>query len=225
MSPNMFVGGLDSDPLLQNSCPVGWGNITDFDMTVTCAGIVDGGVSEGGTVSGTGRWSYVKTEMDDDGIEKVYFAINDNHWDAPSGNHAEEMVLVAYPDDDAVKAALLDGSLDAVMGAGVLSDADIAELKHSHPDTLAVVLTESIQNRIVVLNTAKAPTDSLQNRKTIIHAVDKKRIIEKELAGLAEPVQSLFPKDAPYSAADLTPIPAFDLEKAKLLNCPEPKSC
>jgi len=226
MSPNMFIGGLDSDPVTQNSCPIGWGTITGNGMTITCAGIVDVGVSEGGSVSGTGRWKYVKTDMNDAGqIEKVYFAINEDHWDAPSGNHAEELVLNVYPDSDAVKAALLDGSLDAVMGAGVLTEADVAEFKREHTDVVTVVLTEAIQNRIVVLNTAKAPTNDLQNRKAIIHAVDKKRIIAKELGGLAEAVQSLFPKDAPYSAADLTPIPAFDLEKAKLLNCPEPKSC
>ena len=226
MSPNMFIGGAESDPLTQNSCPTGWGTITDFDMTVECAGIVGGGVNEGGSVSGTGRWKYVKTDVDDEGmIEKIYFAINEDHWDAPSGSHVEELIVVAYPDDAAVKAALLDGSLDAVMGAGVLTEADVADLKREHTDTVAVALTEAIQNRIVVLNTAKAPTDELQNRQVIIHAVDKKRIIDKELAGLAEPVQSLFPKDAPYSAADLTPIPAYDFEKAKLLNCPKPAEC
>ena len=74
----------------------------------------------------------------------------------------------------------------------------------------------------MVLNTAKAPTDDLQVRKAIIHAVDKKSIIEKELAGLAEPAESLFPKDTPYSNFALTPVPAYDFEKAWMLNCPAP---
>lgn len=226
MSPNMFIGGLDNDGLVNNSCPAGWGNITDFDMTVQCGGIVGGGVNEGGSVSGTGRWKYVTTDTDDEGnIEKVYFAINEDHWDAPSGNHVEELIIVAYPDSDAVKEALLDGSLDAVMGAGVLPETDVAELKNEYSDEVTVALTESIQNRIIVLNTAKAPTDDIQNRKAIVHGVDKKRIIDKELAGLAEAVQSLFPQSAPYSNFDLTPIPAYDFEKAKMINCPEPKEC
>jgi nickel transport system substrate-binding protein len=225
MSPNMFVGGLDSDPLTQNSCPTGWGNVTDSGVTVNCAGIVGGGVSEGGTVSGTGRWIYDKAVKNDDGsIKEVHFTINEDHWDAPSGNHATRMVVVSYPSHDAVKAALLEGSLDAVMGAGVLTETDIAELKRDHADKLDVALSEAIQNRIVVLNTGKAPTDELQVRKIIIHAVDKTAIIKKELAGLAETADSLFPKDAPYSSAVLTPIPDYDFEKAKLLNCPKASS-
>ena len=77
-----------------------------------------------------------------------------------------------------------------------------------------------MQNRIIVLNTGKAPTDSLQNRKVIIHAIDKASIIDKELAGMDEPAISLFPKNAPYSGAHLTPLPDYDPEKAQLLNCP-----
>ena len=148
-SPNMFVGGLESDPLAQNSCPAGWGNITDFGVTVECAGIVGGGVSEGGSVAGTGRWKYAGTETDDAGaIQAVRFAANPDHWDAASGPHAvEELVVVAYPDHDAVKAALLDGELDAVLGAGVLTEADVAELKREHADQLAVQMTEAIQVR------------------------------------------------------------------------------
>ena len=128
---------------------------------------------------------------------------------------------MSYPSHDAVKAALIDGSLDAVMGAGVLTETDVAELKRDHADKLDVALSEAIQNRIVVLNTGKAPTDELQVRKIVIHAVDKTAIIKKELAGLSETADSLFPKDAPYSSAVLTPIPDYDFEKAKLLNCPE----
>ena len=133
----LVLGGLASDPLTQNSCPVGWGNVTDSGVTVNCAGIVGGGVSEGGTVSGTGRWSYDKTVKNDDGsIEEVHFTVNEDHWDAPSGNHPTRMVVVSYPSHDAVKAALIDGSLDAVMGAGVLTETDVAELKRDHADKL-----------------------------------------------------------------------------------------
>ena len=81
-------------------------------------------------------------------------------------------------------------------------------------------LTEPLQNRIVILNTAKAPTDELTVRKVIIHGVDKAAIIDKELAGLAKPADSLFPKNAPYCGIDLTPRFDYDFEKATLLNCP-----
>ena len=80
-------------------------------------------------------------------------------------------------------------------------------------------MTEPLQNRVVVFNTAKAPTDELQNRRIMIHAVDKAAIIQKELSCLDEPVDSLFSKKAPYCHVDLTPVWAYDFEKATLLNC------
>ncbi|GHP11800.1 hypothetical protein PPROV_001052700 [Pycnococcus provasolii] len=229
MSPNMFVGGLESDPLTQNSCHKGSTlNETDGSpkpiehdgMTLMCAGIAD---PDG--ISGTGRWKYDKTIKDGEGkVQKVHFTVNLDHWDAPStsSQYVNELVLVTYPTHEAVKAALLDNSLDAVIGAGVLTEKDVAVFKREHADNFAVPLTEPMQNRIVVLNTAKAPTNELQTRKVIIHAVDKDTIIKKELAGLAAPAESLFPKDAPYSGAHLTPRPDYDYEKARLLNCPEP---
>ena len=226
LSPNLFVGGLQSDPLTQNSCHEGFGNITDeaSGVTIQCAGMVGGGVSSGGDAIGTGRWKYVKTEKEGDredgGIKKVHFAINEDHWDAPSGKHVEELVVVHYPSHTEVKKALLDGGLDAVLGSGVLTELDIADLKRNHTDKVFVSLTEPIMNRIVVMNTARTPTDALSVRKAIIHSIDKDRIIKKELGGLDEPAESLFPKDAPYSGAHLTPIPDYDYEKARMLNCP-----
>ena len=239
-SPAMFVGGATSDWKTQNSCP-GDGTadsviaVGDYaDEEITCAGI-DGGVANcaktdgnwncvpnGLNVSGTGRWIYHRTESNSDGIQSVHFKINMNHWDAPSGNYVEELVVVQYDTEAEIKAALLDGSLDAVMGSGVLTGADVADLRNNHAEKVSVSLTESIQNRNIVFNTAKSPTDDLQTRKVIIHAIDKATIIDAVMSGIDAPVDSLFPKDAPYCGADLTPKPDYDLEKAVLLNCPIP---
>ena len=221
MSPNMFVGGAASDPLTQNSCHTGWGTITESGVTVQCAGMVGGGVSSGGDVSGTGRWKYVKTVPQDSsgGISEIHFAINPNHWDVPPDG-ITDVILKHYPTTDSVRDALMDGSLDAVIGGGVLSEADIALFKYNNSASVSVSLTESIQNRIIVFNTDRTPTDDLQNRKVIIHAIDKATIIDEEFAGLADVAESLFPKNAPYCGADLTPKPDYDIEKAQLLNCP-----
>ena len=221
MSPNMFVGGAASDPLTQNSCHTGWGTITESGVTVQCAGMVGGGVSSGGDVSGTGRWKYVKTVPQDSsgGISEIHFAINPNHWDVPPDG-ITDVILKHYPTTDSVRDALMDGSLDAVIGGGVLSEADIALFKYNNSASVSVSLTESIQNRIIVFNTNRTPTDDLQNRKVIIHAIDKAKIIDEEFAGLADVAESLFPKNAPYCGADLTPKPDYDIEKAQLLNCP-----
>merc|ERR1719379_546829 len=53
-----------------------------------------------------------------------------------------------------------------------------------------------------------------------MHAVNKAAIIDKELYGFAEPVDTLFSKDAPYCDIDLTPRWDYDFEKAQMLNCP-----
>ena len=219
LSPNKFVGGSSSDPYTQNSCPTGWGLIeTEGMQNVTCSGTTG--------ISGTGRWEYVSTTSQEvDGeteVQSVLFKRNPNHWDSSSDtNKVEFMKLVRYADHAAVKAALLDGTLDAVVGDGVLDPEDVVLFRSAqHQDGYHVSLTAPMQNRIVIFNTAKAPTDDIKVRKTMIHAVNKAAIIDAELAGIDKPVDSLFPKNAPYCDVDLTPRWDYDFEKAQFLNCP-----
>ena len=46
-----------------------------------------------------------------------------------------------------------------------------------------------------------------------MHAVNKAEIIDKELFGMAAPVDALFPKNLPYCDVDLTPRWDYDREK------------
>ena len=215
LSPAKFVGGASSDPLTQNSCH--GGPFTAFGLTVTCAGIQ--------APAGTGRWRYDQTTKKTDGtVQEVIFQRNTAHW-APASGDVETLRLVHYDSHDAVKAALVDGTLDLVVGGGVLNPKDVREFRTTRAADFDVVLTEPLQNRIVILNSAKAPTNDVQVRKTIMHAVNKAAIIEKELFGLADPVDTLFPKTAPYCHLDLTPRWDFDLEKAHFLNCQSTSPC
>ena len=66
---------------------------------------------------------------------------------------------------------------------------------------------------MIIMNANKAPTDDLTLRKVIMHAVNKAAIIDKELFGMAEPVDALFPKNAPYCDVDLTPRWDYDFEQ------------
>lgn len=211
LSPSKFVGGLSSDPLTQNSCHKGWGSATLGDVTVECAGTLG--------VAGTGRWKYTETVNDASGdLQEVVFERFAEHWGPASGD-VEVLRLVRYEDHAAVKTALLRGEIDAVVGAGVLEPADIDEFTNWHADEYQVLMSEPLMNMIVVLNSGKAPTDKLSVRKVLIHAVNKGAIVTKELKSLSEPVNSLFPRDAPYCQLHLTPTWDYDLEKAELLNC------
>ena len=220
LSPASFVGGASSDPLTQNSCHVGWnpedGSTIDGNgASLTCAGIT--------AVSGTGPWTYDNTagttyESDGETVDFVTFNAFANYWGgAPSVGSVK---VQRYADSAAVKAALIDGTLDVVIGSGVLAPADLRDLQQTQTATLSVYVGPVIQNRVIILNGNLAPTDDIEVRKAIIHAVDKAAIIDRELAGFAEAEDSLFPRNAPYCDVDLTPRWDFDLQKAKFINCP-----
>merc|ERR1719487_2449080 len=72
---------------------------------------------------------------------------------------------------------------------------------------------------VVIINSGKAPTSSIDLRKTIMHGVNKAYIIRKELSGMGTAVDKLFPTSAPYSNVELTPRWDYDFEKAAMLNC------
>lgn len=213
LSPAAFVG--DADPLTSNSCHAGWGVIkADGYDTVTCAGTT--------AISGTGPFRFVsrsQEQVDDETTvdNEVVFAGNADYWDgAPA---IETLIVKRYESSDAVKNALLDGSLDVVWGSGVLPADDLIALDADENNDLSVYHSDDIQNVIILLNSGKAPLDDLKLRKTVIHAINKKKIIDDNLGGLFKPVDNVFPKDAPYCDVDITPRWDYDLEKAEFLNC------
>lgn len=212
LSPNAFAG--DKDPFNSNSCHKGWGTIPsdkDGEPSVVCAGTT--------AVSGTGPFM-----LGDSTVTDVIFQRNPTYWNnrpsSPSTSSVETLVVKGYDTSADVKQALLDGDLDLVWGSGVLSAQDLLELDQDKTNNLAVFHSDDIQNVILLLNTGKAPLDDIKLRKTIIHAIDKKTIIDNELGGIFKPVDNVFPVDAPYCDVDMTPRWDYDLEKAEFLNCP-----
>ena len=212
ISPNAFVGGLSADPLTSNSCHLDWGVVDGTDATeqVKCAGIA--------AISGTGPFKYISKEEVDGTTNRVVFEGNTDYWGgAPE---VERLEVVRYFSDSDVKEALLNGELDVVWGAGVLSDSDILEIQ-SDPqlaDKIQVASSESIQNALLILNTGKAPLDDIRVRKTVIHGIDKAALVAKELP-LSRVVDNVFPRGAPYCDLELTPRWSYDFEKAVLLSC------
>jgi len=212
LSPGAFAFGNTTDPITANSCHVGWGEISLEGEVVTCAGI--------SAISGTGPFAFssrsTSTTKDGDEVDdEVTFVGNKNYWaGAPS---IETLKIVRYESSEDVKVALMDGSLDIVWGSGVLQAQDLDDLEDEKD--LSIFHSGVIQNVIMLLNTGKAPLDDIVVRKTIIHAIDKKAIIDKELGNVQRPVDTVFPFDSPYCDVDLTPRWDYDIEKALLLSC------
>jgi len=214
LSPNCYADGPTSSPVTANSCPTKWDNPINMDNSksdVRCKSVQ--------CSAGTGPWKYVDKTMRSDGtVEQMRLARNDDWW----GTHGDitELVVKSYTSADDVKQALLGGQLDMVVGAGVLTPTQVREFDQKHSNKFQVMNGPPLMNTIVVMNAAKAPTDDIQLRKVVMHAIDKASIVDKELAGSAMVADSLFPKDAPYCNVDLTPRWDYDIEKAKLMNCP-----
>lgn len=206
LSPTMFASGISTSPVTENSCHAAWGTISGLGEDITCAGIRG--------ISGTGPWKYMETQPNGD----VQF---ERHGTV-TGSQVQKIIVKKYSSHSEVMAALLDESLDAVLGGGVLEPADFDTIRTTHTAKLQSFLGPPIMNRIIVMNSNKSPTDDLNLRKVIMHAVNKAAIIDKELYGMAEPVDKLFPNNAPYCDVDLTPRWDYDSQKAELLWCPAP---
>ena len=225
LSPNAFVNGATTSPITHNSCPTGWngGNVGEpipchtgaptGCVPITCTGIKAGTAGIVGTgpfkfISRTKATTTATADGDPDAI--VNLAKHTQYW---GGAPQVDLQIVRYETAAAVAAALKDGSLDAVVGAGVLAPTDLQAFQYDN--TFDVRHTEVVLNNVVILK-----IDDLQVRKTVIHAVDKNRIIKTQLGGQETPVSQLFQTSAPYCNVDLTPKFDYDFEKATLINCP-----
>jgi len=213
LSPESFVNGPSTDPVHANSCQTSWGTIqaTGVGTTVTCAGIR--------SLHGTGPWKFNgSTTRVDGSISELLFIRNEDWWGQHGGVAA--MRVINYPSSNAVRQALLDGTLDVAVGDKVLTPQQVQEFQTQRTATHTTVLGPRLLNQLIVMNAAKSPTDNIHLRKVIMHSVDKSAIVSQDLYGQASVADSVFPRDAPYSDVDLTPRWDYDLEKATLMNCP-----
>ena len=218
ISPGAFPD--NAHPLDANACSLNWGEVDGKDVleNVTCVG------QQG--PYGTGPFKFKSRDTvdftNDEGKpdsydNEVVFEANNDYWDGDVA--IQTLVIKRYENEESVKAALLDQSLDMVWGAGVLSDASIVSIRDSaeYSKFLNVFHGQDIQNVLMLLNSGMPPLDDINVRKTIIHAINKAAFVENELRGLQETVDNVFPKLAPYCDVTLTPRWDYDFEKAVLL--------
>lgn len=211
-----FSEGTDSHPDKHNSCVSGdFGTKWAFlEETVVCLGLK--------APIGTGPFKFADRRYlagSNDTIDaEVVFARHDQYWGgAPD---IENLIVKHYGSQDEVEAALRSGELDMAIGSGPLTAKQVYKMKFYDSDKFDVRHTEVLQNALAVVNTAKAPTDDINVRKAIMHAVNKAVFVADEFDGLEQPVSQLLPLSAPFSNVDLNPKWNYDLDKAKFLNCP-----
>jgi len=210
LSPNSFKSGPSTDPKTENSCPLKWSPSVG-GTTITCVGVR--------SFIGTGPWKFNQKVLRPDGsIKELIFDRNPTWW----GTHGDvqKIVVKQYANSANVKAALLSGELDMVVGGGVLTPNTVKEFQTQHQNTFQTKLGPPLMNTIIVLNAARPPTNDIAVRRLIIHAINKAAIVNTEMSGIEQVADSLFPKDAPYCNVDLTPRWDYDFEKARLMNCP-----
>lgn len=176
-SAESFAKGLDSHPELHNSCEAGHlGRFSEVEQNVTCASLL--------APVGTGLFKFVGREKlpGGDTIDaRVTFARNEDHWDIVPD--IETLELRYYPDNDAVYNALLSGELDMAMGIGPLTALQVQDIKFNHSDRFDVRHSDVTQNSLLILNTAKEPTNDINVRRAIIHALNKSCLCREGICG------------------------------------------
>ena len=214
-----FANGLDTDPVTQNGCMGFQGRHEAIEESITCAGL--------SAPIGTGVFKFMnrtkKTAINGDEVDgEVVFARNDDHWGPQTGIRL--LKVVHYETTQEVESALLSDELDMALGLGSLTAKQVFKFKSEHSDRFDVRHTDVLQHALLVFNSNRVPTNDIRVRQAIIHAIDKNKFIEDEFSSLEQPVGQLLPYNAPYCNVYLNPKWSYDLDKALLLNCPDPAS-
>ena len=210
-----FSEGLDSHPDKHNSCnPGDFGSKWDYlEQNITCMGLK--------APIGTGPFKFVNRTYlpgsNDEVDEMVIFASHTEYWGKVP--EIEYLKIKYYESTDDVYRALEEGELDMVLGTGPLTSIQVRDIQLYNSTDYDVIRGEVLQNAILVMNTNREPTNDINVRKAIIHGINKAEFIDKEFAGLEQPVNQFLPLSAPYCDVDLNPKWDYDLEKALLLNC------
>ena len=177
------------DPLTQNSCPTGWG---------TVAATADRRPSR----APARRPSPARARSSSSRARRMLTTpITTTSWWSSrrtlttgmlrnTGN-IEKVHVVRYDDSAAVKAAMLDGSLDAVLGAEVLAPSDEDKLGAQSGFDLTYGTPQ--MTTVIIMNIA----DKEVGRQSST-AIDKAAIIASELNDAYEPADRLFPTTMPY---------------------------
>jgi peptide/nickel transport system substrate-binding protein len=136
---------------------------------------------------------------------------NPNYWQ--SGRpYLDEIAVTILRDEQAMAVQLEAGALDI---AGLPALLDAARLQKD--PAYQMVRTAGAGYNTLVFNTTVAPTNNKLVRQALNYAIDRKRIADTVLAGIAAPISLPWPEYSPAYEASKQQAFAFDLAKAQAL--------
>ena len=161
-----------------------------------------------GNASGTGPYKLVSWEK---GVQ-VILEKNDAYWKGWKPNQYEKVIFKPIAEPSTRVQLLKGGKLD-IDALGF--DIDILKSLKKHPE-VDVVIADIWKNGLYLLNTQKPPTDDINVRKAICHAVDYDRLVKKLWGETAVRSQGPLPHTLWSHDANLN-MPDYNLDKAKEL--------
>lgn len=137
-------------------------------------------------------------------VKQVTFVANTQYWaGAPS---AQRIILPANLNSSAVSQGLLSGTIDLAYGAATLSPTDFLTLKAS--SNLRALVSQPLQTRLLLLNTAPGHVSSSLAVRLAINAAIDRAALSELLSGLELPATRAFSTDNAYCNIDIGNLPS-----------------
>jgi len=152
---------------------------------------------------GTGPWQV--TEM----VKGEYdvFERNDRYWgQKPNMRH---LVVKVIPDSNARAVAFDTGEIDLIYGAGGHGAGQIGLDTFERYQKMGEMITgvsQPLATRTLALNTNRFPTNELAVRQAVLHAVDKKALVDHIFLGVEKQADTIFAPSMPYCDLGLAPF-------------------
>jgi peptide/nickel transport system substrate-binding protein len=137
---------------------------------------------------------------------------NDAYWKGWKPNQYEKVIFKPIAEPSTRVQLLKGGKLDIV---ALGFDIDILKSLKKHPE-VDVVIADIWKNGLYLLNTQKPPTDDINVRKAICHAVDYDRLVKKLWGETAVRSRGPLPHTLWSHDSNLN-MPDYNLDKAKEL--------
>jgi len=153
---------------------------------------------------GTGPW-VLSEQMSN---EYAVFERNNRYWgEKPL---VDKVWVHIIPDGETRAMAFEKGEVDMIFGSGLISRTAFIRLRET--GNYETAISEPLATRFMVINTNRFPTNDLNVRLAIQHALNKEEIIGHVFQGLELRADTLFAENFPYCNLGLKP---YEYDPAK----------